>query len=577
MPWLLPLLAALAAAPTARPPPPPAARPAATPPATPPATRPAPPPAARPAPRPPPRPLGTVAGQLRQKGCQSPAVGATVSVIGREAVATSDAAGRFSLQLPPGSYSLIIEGQDLVSDQRVDDVSVLLGQTRDLGIVEVWPDERPPGCVPPEPSQPAAEPVVAVAPDAPSLDLPGDRVAPSGGAEQVWVRCSPGTGAGQLGLQGNPARSDEDALGPPSFAVGPTGSLWVLDALNRRVLRFDARGRALSAFPLVWPAEHPPLEADLAVNDEVHLFLFTAGDTPMLAEYDSAGRMLVAGALAPGFRGVSQVIASRARPVFLMQNGQAVRAELSWGGLRSDGPLPGLPVGDLFARAERVGRFRAALKLSTADGRVRRSVQLHSRVPVSGVRLIGVDRRGDLVVAVDRGERGEAGAPQAEVLLLSLTPQGLLVGARAVPPGARRFEFREFALAPDGSIVQMQSDAAEVRFVRWTLAAPPRVAVAGEGIVRGRVLERGRPCPGASVMLGRPRRTVAVGADGTFEVRLPAGTYTLSVRPAPAAGAPDPLPVEVRVAVTAGATVDVGGVAVAPRVPAAPLPIPAEP
>lgn len=536
-------------------------------------------PGARPAfqTRPQARPTGTVAGRLRHKGCQSAPAEATISVIGREVSTAADSAGRFSLQLPPGSYSLVIEGPNLISDQRVDDVTVLLGQTRDLGIVEVWPEERPAGCVAPEAARPAAEPVVAVAPDTPSLDLPGERVAPAQvAAEQIWVRASPGTGPGQIGLQGNPSRSDEDALGPPSFAVGPTGTLWVLDALNRRVLRFDARGHAMAAFPTGWPGDRPVMDADVAVNEEGHVFLFSGGDSPILAEYDNGGRLLVAGVLPPSFRGVGQIFAGRPRPMFLMQNGQAVRAELSWGGLHCDGPLPGLPLGDLFARAERVGRFRAALKLATADGRVRRSVQLHSRVPVTGVRIVGVDRRGDLVLAVDRAERGETGAPQAEVLLLALTAQGHLGGARAVPPGARRFEFREFAIGPDGSVVQMQSDAAEVRFVRWSLPPPPRESVAGEGIVRGRVLENGRPAPGASVTLGRGRRIVAA-ADGTFEVRLPAGTYTVSVRPSPAGGAPDPLPVEVRVSVAAGATVDIGNVAVAPRVPARPAPIPAHP
>lgn len=550
-----PLLFALLAGPPARPVPAPAPR-AATP--------------ARPASR----PMGTVAGQLRHKGCQSWPSGAVVSAIGVDASATADASGRFFLQLPPGSYSLVIDGPGLVSDQRVDDVAVAQGQTRDLGTVEVWPDERPANCGAAEPISPPGEPVVAVAPDSPSLVLPGDHVSPSVAGSEPWVRASPGTGLGQLALQGNPSRPDEDALGPPSFAVGPAGSLWVLDALNRRVVRFDPRGRALATFPMAHLAEAPSMEADLTVTEEGHVFLFTSGDMPVLAEYDSAGRLLVAGALPGPFRSVSQVSCARSRPWFLMQNGQAVRVELSWGGLRGDGPLPGLPVGDLYARAERVGRFRAAVKLATADGLVRRSVQLHSRVPVTGVRLVGVDRRGDLVLAVDRAERGESGAPQAEVLLLSLTPLGHLGAARAVPPGARRFEFREFALAPDGSVVQMQSDAAEVRFVRWPLLPPPRETAAGEGILRGRVLENGRPAPGAAVTVGRPRRTVPVAADGSFEVRLPAGTYTLSVRTPASGGAPEPLPVELKVAVAPGATVDVGSVVVAPRVPR-PEPLPA--
>lgn len=498
-------------------------------------------------------------------------------MIGLEASAAADAAGRFTLQLPPGSYSLVIEGPGLVSDQRVDDVAVAVGQTRDLGTVEVWPEERPANCGTSEPPRPLGDPVVAVAPDTPSLDLPGDRVAPSAAPEQPWVRASPGTGPGQLGLQGNPARADEDALGPPSFAVGPAGSLWVLDALNRRVVRFDPRGHALAAFALAAARDVPVLEADITVSDEGHLFLFSAGELPTLGEYDAAGRLLVAGVLPATFRGASQLLFGRTRPLFVMQNGQAVRVELSWGGLKGEGPLPGLPVADLYARAERTGRFRAAIKLATADGRVRRSVQLQSRVPLSGVRLVGVDRRGDLWVAVDRAERSESGASQAEVLLLALTPQGQLVGARAVPPGGRRYQFREFALAPDGSVVQMQSDAAEVRFVRWALLPPPREAVAGEGVLRGRVLEGGRPAPGAAVTVGRPRRQIPVGLDGTFEVRLPAGTYTVTLRPPAPPGAPEPLPIDVRVAVAAGATVDIGNVHVAPRVPARPDPVPVGP
>jgi hypothetical protein len=232
-------------------------------------------PAARPAA---PRATGSVAGRLRHRGCQSAAAGATISVVGVEASALSDAEGRFALQLPPGSFSLIIDGPNLVSDQRLDDVAVALGQTRDLGVVEVWPEERPASCGSAEPAPPTGEPVVAVAPDTPALDLPGEHVlSPQPGPEQVWVRGSPGTGPGQLGLQGSPTRDDEDALGPPSFAVGPLGSLWVLDALNRRVVRFDPRGRAAGAFAIAFPAGgRLPLEADLAVNEDGHVFLFVS-------------------------------------------------------------------------------------------------------------------------------------------------------------------------------------------------------------------------------------------------------------------------------------------------------------
>lgn len=503
-----------------------------------------------------PRNAGLVSGLLQHKGCQSPVAGATVTVMGLQTSSVSDASGRFSLVLPPGTYSLAFRGPNLVPDQRVDDVAVVLGQAHDLGAVELWPEEPPPSCGPVGLAGPADEPLVAVAPDAPQLDLPGAAVAPA--RDQVWVRGSPGTAAGQFGLQGNPARDDEDALGPPSFAVGPQGSLYVLDALNGRVQRFDPRGRPAGAFPLVRPGGGTEVEADLAVGEDGQVLVYTGGEQPLLAHYDAAGRLLLQGALPHSFQGVDFLFAGRPRPVFLMQNGQAVRAELAWSGLEAEGLLPGLPVGELYLQAVRASRWAASLRFFTASGRLLRGVQLHSRVPITRVRLVGVNRRGEVVVAVDRAEEPDDRGPQGEVLLLSVTPQGALTGAQSVPPGDRRFEFREFAIAPDGAVVQMQSDAAEVRFVRWVLPPPPREAVAGVGLVRGRVTESGRPAPGAAVTVGRSRRAVQVAPDGSFEARLPAGTYLVVVRPG---GQPEAQPVEIKVAVAAGATVDLGTVA----------------
>ena len=525
--------------------------------------------------RPAPRPSGAVIGALRHTGCATSPAGAIVSVIGRDATATADAEGRFRVSLPAGTYSLVIGGPGLVSDQRVDDVNVAAGQTRDLGVVEVWPEGRPPGCVTGTPVAPGPSAVVATAPDTPALDLPGAAVAPAiASPEQIWLRGSGGAGPGQFGLQGNPAHDDEDALGPPSFALGPRGSLWVLDALNGRVQRFDGRGQPGGSFS-VGDRGEPTVEADIAVTEEGHVFLFTQNDPATLAEHDASGRLLVVSALPPSFKGVDLLFAVRQRPVFLMQNGQAVRADLSWGGVRAEGPLPGLPAGNLYVYADRTDRWRAVVTLSTADGRVKRSVQLHSYVPISGVRLVGIDRRGEIVLAIDRAEAGDEDTPRAEVLLLAVDQHGHLAGTARAPPGGRRFEFREFALASDGSVVQMQSDVREVRFVRWTLRPPPREAIAGEGLVRGRVVDPGRSTSGASVMVGRLHRSVPVAADGTFEVRLPAGTWVVSVRRAPIAGALELLPpVELKVAVAAGATVDVGSVSLPrpPQRPALPLP-----
>jgi hypothetical protein len=513
------------------------------------------------------RAVATVVGTLHHKGCQTAASGATVTVIGRDVSVTSDESGRFSLSLPAGVYSLVICGPNLVAGQRVDDVVLSAGQARDLGIVQVWPEERPPGCASfPEP--PAEDPVIATAPETPSLELPGTSSAPSQTTPaQIWLRGTAGSGPGQFGMQGDPARDDEDALGPSSFAIGPMGSLYVLDALNGRVQRFDQKGKHLGAFPLPRaPSTDSAVESDLAVAEDSHVLVFTTSDGHFLTEYEPSGRVLVSGALPPSFNGVDLTFAVNRRPVFLMQNGQSVRAEMSWGGVRAEGPFPGLPVGDLYAQVERESRWLVNVKLRTSDSRIRRSVHLHSFVPVTGVRLVGVTRRGEMVVAVDRAEDDE-NAPAAEVLLLAVTPLGRINGVISVPPGGRRFEFREFSVTPDGAVVQMQSDAAEVRFVRWQLPPPPRDAVAGMGLLKGRVVESGQPLPGASVTVGRPRRPVPVASDGAFEVRLPAGTYLVSFRhpeqSPPGAPSAECQPVERRVTVAAGSVVDLGIVGLA--------------
>ena len=525
-----------------------------------------------------PRSAGTVTGTLRYKGCLTNVMGATVAVIGRDRVATSDSAGRFIVQLPGGSYSLVIRGPGLVPDQRVDDVVVEPGKLLDLRVVEVWPDERPPQCTPDIAPAPGSDTILAVAPDAPAVDLPGNAVAPAVATpDQVLLRGSPGTGPGQFAVQGNPAREDEDVLGPPSFAVGPQGGLYVLDTLNGRVQRFDAHGRFTVAYPLARGAGDPVMESDIAASEEGGIFVFTEGDSPSLVQYDAAGKVVLAAALPPSFKGVDQVIALRQRPLFLMLNGQTVRGELGWGGIRSEGPFPGLPAGGVFVQAERAGRWMVVLRFLAADGRVRRAVHLRSTIPVARVRLVGVSRHGEVILAVDRAEGNDDQASRAEVLLLAVTPQGQLAAAVAVPPGDRRWEFREFALAPDGSVVQMQSDLAEVRLVRWVLQPVRRDSLAGEGMVKGRVLDGSRPAAGASVSVAKAHRSVATAGDGTFEVRLPAGTWAVTFRRPVAAGLEAP-PSELKVAVAAGATVDVGNVSLSPA-RAVPLlvPAPAEP
>jgi hypothetical protein len=251
-----------------------------------------------------------------------------------------------------------------------------------------------------------------------------------------------------------------------------------------------------------------------------------------------------------------------------------VRAELGWGGIRAEGPRPGLPAGDLFVQVERAGRWSALVRFAAADGIVRRTVNLRSAIPIARVRLVGVNRRGDVVLAVDRQDGADDEATRAEILLVSLTPQGQIAGTVVVPPGDRRWLFREFALAPDGSVIQMQSDVGEVRLVRWPLPSSPKDAAAGDGMLRGKILDGARPAAGASVSVARAHRSAVVGADGTFEIRLPPGTWLVAFRRASPHGAPEAPPAELKVAVTPGGTVDVGTVQLTAQRTGSPAPEP---
>jgi hypothetical protein len=182
-----------------------------------------------------------------------------------------------------------------------------------------------------------------------------------------------------------------------------------------------------------------------------------------------------------------------------------------------------------------------------------------------------------VVLAVDRHDGADDEATRAEVLLLSITPQGQIAGSVVVPPGDRRWLFREFALAPDGAVIQMQSDLAEVRLVRWPLSSSPRDAAVGEGLVRGRVLDGARPASGAAVTAPRAHRAATAGADGAFEIRLPPGTWVLGLRRPPPPGSPEASVAELKVVVAPGATVDAGTVQLVPQKTGAPSPAPHEP
>ena len=64
---------------------------------------------------------------------------------------------------------------------------------------------------------------------------------------EVVVRADWGSAPGQLGRRGGDESAPE---GPMSFAVAPDGGVWVLDQVNRRVVRFGGDGAYRDELPI---------------------------------------------------------------------------------------------------------------------------------------------------------------------------------------------------------------------------------------------------------------------------------------------------------------------------------------
>jgi hypothetical protein len=77
--------------------------------------------------------------------------------------------------------------------------------------------------------------------------LGGGTAAAATDEPELAVRAEWGSGDGQLGRRGGEESAPE---GPMSFAITPNDEVWVLDQVNRRLVRFDAAGRQDRSLPI---------------------------------------------------------------------------------------------------------------------------------------------------------------------------------------------------------------------------------------------------------------------------------------------------------------------------------------
>jgi hypothetical protein len=192
-----------------------------------------------------------------------------------------------------------------------------------------------------------------------------------------------GAADGRVGR--TPERPDEPSEGPSSFDVGPDGSIWVADWVERRIEIFDRDGRFVRALPS--PAS---VAVDLAVDPGGGAYLATLGTDATAYALGADGAVL--GRYPVGFGVSARVAASTSGPRVFVGPGEWAAVSLR----------PGIPL----AAAEQGRSSTSSVPLP--DGAVGLSAPLSSsRVAVTWTRPDG--SRAGAVVRLPSGVAVGAG------------------------------------------------------------------------------------------------------------------------------------------------------------------------
>jgi hypothetical protein len=282
------------------------------------------------------------------------------------------------------------------------------------------------------------------------------------GAPGAWpARFTWGSGAGALGRE---ARSEGNAEGPPSLAVGANGTLVVLDAVNGRVTLTDARGVTSTVpSPLAAPFDVAALPGGgVAVLDRLV--------DRSLAILDARGETVARVAL-PARAGdpslLTGVFASGGAVCVEREHGACVPVATSDGAPpKGEEEIPGRPASDgvslLHAGIVAPPSARVYVR------RTRASPLAHAFT--REIPLPSLVRSLDFLDANDAGELYLAltleAAPDEHLVVCLATQSGLELGRQRVPASPLPDEVnRAFAALPGGGFVYLYRtvDGAEPR------------------------------------------------------------------------------------------------------------------
>lgn len=267
-----------------------------------------------------------------------------------------------------------------------------------------------------------------------------------------------GSGEGQLGSSRQPEGNPE---GPMSFGVGPDGSVWILDQVNQRLVKLDAKGRRLGTIPVpvqaaqdvVVTKDGSALVMDRLVDKAVAII---GPDGKPRGELALEGKGLPEGGASTGlFDDGDDVLVER-------EHGDLVRLGKTSGKADPErGEVPGRPSKDGAAYfTAMLVEPRAGMVALTAVSKAtlthRFTRQLSFGGPVLSLVLLDSDASGLAYLGAQREVPGSTPeAPRLGLVVLCVDgADGHPVGQVAFPANAMAEEsFRELSVTPEGAIL----------------------------------------------------------------------------------------------------------------------------
>lgn len=297
--------------------------------------------------------------------------------------------------------------------------------------------------------------------------LPAADYARGVGTSQTVVRALWGRGRGRVGVS-----YDGEAVGPGALGVDDRGRVYVLDGVNRRVVRWSA-GAADAEFQL--PGEGFD---DLAVTRDRFVVLARQEERRALV-FDESGACVGTLPVSPALGPIAGLVLDGGDVLVRCPTPEEIALHRI-GSLKGDvtpleeqvHALPDAPTpAGAFVRAAKVDRRRLKVELLDSERHLRRRIDVRAADDVSAiVDVIGARDGGAWVAYGVYRERPDGpDAAEGRLVVVRLDEDGALLGRAELPESVGPEPHRKLALSEAGDVYQLVSDAEGVRVLRWTL------------------------------------------------------------------------------------------------------------